>query len=361
MSGLTLAPRPPGSCIGLIGGGQLGRMLCMAAAQLGYRCHIYAPEASGPASDVSAAWTQGDYGDAAKLLAFAKSVSVVTFEFENIEPAPLKPLAAQTPLFPSHLALEIGQDRIREKRFAADCGGRTAAWAEVNSRADLETALARIGTPAILKTVRFGYDGKGQARIISPEGAEAAWADLAGGCPLILEAMVPFKHEYSLIAARDQQGGVAFWDAPENVHKDGILATSTVPASEDIRIQIPAARSLARRIAEKLDYVGVFAIEFFASSEGPLFNEMAPRVHNSGHWTIEGAVTSQFENHIRAVVGLPLGSTKLTRPSVKMENLIGHEADAWQQIASDPGAHLHLYGKSEARPGRKMGHVTRLG
>jgi 5-(carboxyamino)imidazole ribonucleotide synthase len=361
MSSTPLAPLPPGSFIGIIGGGQLGRMLCMAAAQLGYRCHIYAPEASGPASDVSAAWTQGDYGDASKLLTFAESVSVVTFEFENIEPAPLKPLAAKTPLFPSYHALEIGQDRIKEKSFAADCGGRTAAWAEVNSRADLDTALAQIGTPAILKTVRFGYDGKGQARIISPEGADAAWADLAGGCPLILEAMVPFKHEYSLIVARDQQGGIAFWDAPENVHKNGILATSTLPASEDIRIQIPAARSLARRIAEKLDYVGVFTIEFFASSEGPVFNEMAPRVHNSGHWTIEGAVTSQFENHIRAIVGLPLGSTKLTLPTVHMENLIGHEADAWQQIASDPGAHLHLYGKFEARAGRKMGHVTRLG
>jgi 5-(carboxyamino)imidazole ribonucleotide synthase len=355
-----MKPLPPGSIIGIIGGGQLGRMLSIAAAQLGYRAHIYAPEASGPAADVSAKWIQGDYGDAAKLLAFAKGVSVVTFEFENIEPGPLKPLAEKTPLWPSFGALEIGQDRIREKRFAAACGGRTAEWAEVNSRADLDAAVARIGTPAILKTVRFGYDGKGQARLHKAEDADGAWRDLGAGAPLILEAMVPFDHEFSLICARDQLGGIVFWDAPENVHKDGILATSTIPAAEIVRIQVPAARSLARKIAEKLEYVGVFTIEFFAGPEGPVFNEMAPRVHNSGHWTIEGAVTSQFENHIRAIVGLPLGSTKLVLPNVEMRNLIGADADDWLQLASDSGAHLHLYGKHETRPGRKMGHVTRL-
>ena len=351
---------PPGSIIGIIGGGQLGRMLSMAAAQLGYRTHIYAPEASGPAADVSAKWVQGRYDDAAALLAFAKGVSVVTFEFENIEPGPLKPLAEKTPLRPSYRALEIGQDRIKEKSFAADCGGRTADWAEVNSRADLDAALAKIGMPAILKTVRFGYDGKGQARILAAEGADAAWEALGPGTPLILEAMVPFDHEYSLIVARDQQGGVAFYDAPKNVHKDGILATSTVPAPEQVLAQVPAARSLARRIAEKLDYVGVFTIEFFAGADGPVFNEMAPRVHNSGHWTIEGAVTSQFENHIRAVVGLPLGSTRITGKAVEMENLIGDDADDWARIAAEADVHLHLYGKYESRPGRKMGHVTRV-
>jgi 5-(carboxyamino)imidazole ribonucleotide synthase len=351
---------PPGSTIGIIGGGQLGRMLSMAAAQLGYRTHIYAPEASGPAADVSAKWVQGSYVDAYSLLSFAKGVSVVTFEFENIDPAPLKPLAEKVPLWPSYNALEIGQDRILEKTFAADCGGRTAEWAKVETRADLDVALEKIGTPAILKTVRFGYDGKGQARIMTRADADAAWDAIGPGAPLILETMVKFKDEFSLIVARDQQGGVAFWDAPKNVHKDGILATSEVPAPEDVLIQIPAARSLARRIAEKLDYVGVFAIEFFAGREGPVFNEMAPRVHNSGHWTIEGAVTSQFENHIRAIVGLPLGSTKLVAPKVDMENLIGEDAETWLHIASEPGAHLHLYGKHDARPGRKMGHVTRL-
>lgn len=351
---------PPGSTIGIIGGGQLGRMLSIAAAQLGYKTHIYAPEASGPAADVSAKWVQGSYGDSYALLAFAKGVSVVTFEFENVEPGPLKPLAEKVPLWPPFRALEIGQDRILEKTFAAECGGRTAAWAAVSSRAELDAALATIGTPAILKTVRFGYDGKGQARIKSLADADAAWEAIGPGAPLILEEMIPFRHEFSLIIARDQQGSIAFWDAPENVHKDGILATSTVPAPEDVRIQVTAARSLARKIAEKLDYVGVFAIEFFAGPEGPVFNEMAPRVHNSGHWTIEGAVTSQFENHIRAVVGLPLGSTKLVAPAVQMENLIGDDADAWEQLAGEPGAHLHLYGKLESRRGRKMGHVTRL-
>ncbi len=351
---------PPGSTIGIIGGGQLGRMLAMAAAQLGYRTHIYAPEASGPAADVSAKWVQGRYDDEAALLAFAKGVSVVTFEFENIEPAPLRPLADKTPLWPPLSALQIGQDRILEKQFAADCGARTARWAAVNSRAELDAALADIGVPAILKTVRFGYDGKGQARIMKAGDAQAAWDELARGCPLILEAFVPFKHEFSLLVARDQAGSISFWDAPENVHKEGILSVSRLPAHPDILAQVTAARSSARKIAEKLGYVGVFAIEFFVGAEGPVFNEMAPRVHNSGHWTIEGAVTSQFENHIRAVVGLPLGPTRMIGKTIEMQNLIGHDGDAWLQLASDNGAHLHLYGKHEARPGRKMGHVTRI-
>lgn len=354
-------PIPPGSAIGIVGGGQLGRMLAMAAAQLGYRTHVYAPEASGPAADVCARWVQGGYDDVAALKAFARDVHVVTFEFENIDTAPLAAIGDIVPLNPTIRALQIGQDRIAEKRFAAECGGRTAEWAEVGSRAELDTALARIGTPAILKTVRFGYDGKGQARIARPEDVEAAWATLSGAAPLILEAMVPFDHEFSLIAARDMRGGVAFWDAPENVHRDGILATSTVPASSDILVQVPAARALARRMAERLDYIGVLAIEFFAGPEGPVFNEMAPRVHNSGHWTIEGAVTSQFENHIRAICGLPLGATRLVSHSARMENLVGAEADDWAAIAADPDARLHLYGKRDAKPGRKMGHVTRLG
>lgn len=353
----TLAP---GSTIGIIGGGQLGRMLSIAAAQLGYRCHVYAPETSGPAADVCAKWVQGDYTDSAALAAFADDVDVVTFEFENVEPAPLRTIAAHAPLYPPIDALEIGQDRIREKTFAADCGARTAEWAEVTSRQELDDALARIGLPAILKTTRFGYDGKGQARIMKETDVDAAWDALAAAGALILEQMVRFAHEFSLIVARDQQGSIAFWDAPENVHKDGILATSTLPAHPKVLEQVPAARALARRLAEKLDYVGVFAIEFFASDDGPVFNEMAPRVHNSGHWTIEGALTSQFENHVRAVLGLPLGSTKLAATGVDMRNLIGADANKWLEWASDPLAHLHLYGKHEARPGRKMGHITRL-
>lgn len=351
---------PPGSTIGIIGGGQLGRMMSMAAAQLGYRCFIYAPEATGPAADVCAKWVQGDYADEKALAAFATSVDVVTFEFENVDPAPLRRIAENAPVYPPIEALEIGQDRIREKRFAADCNGRTADWAEVTSRADLEAAIAKIGVPAILKTTRFGYDGKGQARIMKPEEADAAWASLGDAGTLILEKMVRFAHEFSLLVARDQQGNITFWDAPENVHKEGILATSRVPADAKVIEQVPAARALARRIADRLDYVGVFAIEFFAGEDGPVFNEMAPRVHNSGHWTIEGALTSQFENHIRAVVGLPLGSTRLSAPEVEMRNLIGADADKWLEWASDPLTHLHLYGKHEARPGRKMGHITRL-
>ncbi len=351
---------PPGSTIGIIGGGQLARMLSMAAAQLGYRCFVYAPEDSGPAADVCAKWVQGDYADEAALTAFARSVDVVTFEFENVDPAPLRRIAEGTTLFPPVDALEIGQDRLREKTFAADCGGRTAEWAKVESREELAAAIEKIGTPAILKTTRFGYDGKGQARITSPADADTAWEALSGAGTLILEQMVRFQHEFSLIVARDRQGSVAFWDAPENVHKDGILATSTVPADPKVTEQVPAARALARKIAEKLDYVGVFAIEFFAGADGPGFNEMGPRVHNSGHWTIEGAIASQFENHIRAVVGLPLASTKLAAPQVEMRNLIGADADRWLEWASDPLSHLHLYGKHEARPGRKMGHITRL-
>lgn len=354
-----MTPVPPGSIIGIIGGGQLGRMLSLAAAQLGYRCHIYAPEPSGPAADVSAKWVQGAYSDTARLLEFVDDVSVVTFEFENIDTAPLLPVADKRPLFPPLTALEIGQDRIAEKRFAADLGGRTAPWAAVGTRAELDDAIAAIGLPAILKTVRFGYDGKGQARLKTAADADAAWQAI-GGNPAILEGMVRFDHEFSLIVARDQKGSVSFWDAPENVHKDGILATSTVPAPDIVRQQVPAARALARRIADRFDYVGVFTIEFFASSEGPVFNEMAPRVHNSGHWTIEGAATSQFENHIRAIVGLPLGATGLRGSRIEMRNLIGHDADNWLALASDPGAHLHLYGKNEARPGRKMGHITRI-
>jgi 5-(carboxyamino)imidazole ribonucleotide synthase len=350
---------PPGSTIGIIGGGQLGRMLALAAAPLGYRVHIYAPDANACAAEVSAAFTCAAFDDRAALAVFADQVDVATFEFENIDVEPLAELVSRVPVFPPIKALELGQDRIAEKSFAAELGGNTAQWHPVNSRADLDAAIATVGTPSILKTVRMGYDGKGQARLMSPGDADEAW-DAIRGQSAILESLVRFDHEFSLLIARDQQGRIAFWDAPRNVHVDGILATSTVPALETMREHILAARSLARKMAEKLDYVGVFAIEFFGGADGPVFNEMAPRVHNSGHWTIEGAVTSQFENHIRAICGLPLGLTTLTAPSVEMRNLVGDEADNWAAILAEPGAHLHLYGKGDASPGRKMGHVTWL-
>lgn len=359
MSNSAPKPLPPGSTIGIIGGGQLGRMLVIAAATLGYRIHIFAPDDDSCAAEISATVTRAVYSDRAALAAFADSVDVATFEFENIDAAPLNEVANRVSLWPPLAALEIGQDRVTEKNFASDLGARTAPWVSVSSRAELDAAITKIGLPAILKTTRFGYDGKGQARIKDEADVDAAWAAIAGK-PAILEAMVPFEHEFSLIVARDQYGAISFWDAPENVHKDGILATSSIPPSDIIRQQIPAARGLARRLAEKLNYVGVFAVEFFASDDGPVFNEMAPRVHNSGHWTIEGAVTSQFENHIRAVAGLPLGSTKTTGSSVIMKNIIGHDADGWLAMAGDSGSHLHLYGKDEARDGRKMGHITRV-
>jgi 5-(carboxyamino)imidazole ribonucleotide synthase len=359
MTILAPKPLPPGSTIGIIGGGQLGRMLVMAAATLGYRVHIFTPDEDSCAAEISASVTRAGYSDRTALAAFADSVDVATFEFENIDAGPLTEVANRVNLWPPLAALEIGQDRITEKSFASDLGARTAPWAAVSSRAELDAAVAAIGLPAILKTTRFGYDGKGQARIKDATEVDAAWAAIAGE-PAILEGVVPFDHEFSLIVARDQYGAISFWDAPENIHKDGILATSAIPPSDIIRQQVPAARGLARRLADKLDYVGVFAVEFFASDDGPVFNEMAPRVHNSGHWTIEGAVTSQFENHIRAVAGLPLGSTKLIGSSVIMKNIIGHDADDWLAMAGDSGSHLHLYGKDEARDGRKMGHITRV-
>jgi 5-(carboxyamino)imidazole ribonucleotide synthase len=351
---------PPGSTIGIIGGGQLGRMLALAAAPLGYKAHILDPDPECCAGQVAAALTVAAYDDRAALASFAAQVDVATYEFENVDAAPLHEIASRVPLFPPLSALEIAQDRIAEKEFAVWQGGRTARWAAVNSRADLDAAIAQIGTPAILKTTRFGYDGKGQARLATAADAGAAWGTI-GGNPAILEGMVAFEHEFSVIVAHGQDGASMTWDVPENVHVGGILATSTIPPHPDILAQIDEAKALAVRIADALDYVGVLTLEFFAGADGPVFNEMAPRVHNSGHWTIEGAVASQFENHIRAIVGLPLGSTALVLPHVSMQNLVGDEVDDWPNLASEPGAHLHLYGKGAPSPGRKMGHVTRVG
>jgi 5-(carboxyamino)imidazole ribonucleotide synthase len=346
----------PGKTIGIIGGGQLGRMLSMAAANLGYRSAIYAPEPSGPAADVASRWVQGDYDDVDALMAFAKTVDIVTYEFENIPVAPLE--ALRVPLAPHPRALATAQDRATEKAFVQAIGGRPAPWALVSSRDDLDAAIELTGTPAILKTRRLGYDGKGQARLKEPADADEAWAAI-GWQPAVLEGFVAFDREFSLLVVRGQNGAVASWDPVLNVHEDGILALSAVPA-ELAPATVEAAKALAEKIVSELDYVGVLAIEFFDTTAGPVFNEMAPRVHNSGHWTIEGAVTSQFENHIRAICGLPLGSTARAAPRVEMRNLIGDQAADWDMILSDPAAHLHLYGKGHARPGRKMGHVTKL-
>jgi 5-(carboxyamino)imidazole ribonucleotide synthase len=349
---------PPGSTIGIIGGGQLGRMLAIAAAELGYRSHIYAPEATGPATEVSAEWTQGSYDDAETLRRFAEACHIVTYEFENLPVEALTVTEGVRPFHPSVEALRIAQDRALEKGFAGRHDLPTARWTAVNTLDELRDAVAGIGTPSILKTRRFGYDGKGQARLRSPDDVEAAWATI-GGQPAVLEGFVRFDVEYSVIVARGQNGESVAWDVVTNVHHNGILALSTVPPEGQVAAQAADAVTMTRSLADALGYVGVMAVEWFAGADGPIFNEMAPRVHNSGHWTIEGATTSQFENHIRAICGLPLGSTSLTGRRVEMENLIGEEAERWPAILAERDAHLHLYGKS-VRPGRKMGHVTRV-
>ncbi|MEO7247024.1 MAG: 5-(carboxyamino)imidazole ribonucleotide synthase [Novosphingobium sp.] len=347
---------PPGETIGILGGGQLGRMLAMAAAQLGYRAHIYAPEPNSIAAEVCGGFTCAGWDDAEALARFAADCAVITYEFENVPVTPLTALGA-TPLFAHPRALETAQERVSEKRFVEKLGGCPARWAAVDSPADLAAAITSIGTPGVLKTRRDGYDGKGQWRIMSP--GDAAGLDLPA-TPLIYEQFINFRAEFSVLLCRGADGDLRFWDTPENIHRSGILSTSALPASAFVQSQVAEARALASKVAESLDYVGVLTLEFFATEAGPVFNEMAPRVHNSGHWTIEGAITSQFENHIRAICGLPLGDTALAASGVVMSNLIGDEVHDWAQILRDPANHLHLYGKAAARPGRKMGHVTRL-
>ena len=354
---MTLSTLPAGATIGILGGGQLGRMIAMAAAQLGYRCHIYAPEADSIAAEVSAAFTHAEWHDAAAMARFAADCAVVTYEFENVPVAPLAALGS-VPLLAHPRALETAQDRLTEKRFVETLGGTPAPYAAVDSPAELAAAIARIGAPGILKTRRDGYDGKGQWRIAS--AAQAATLDLPTATPLIYEGFVRFENEFSVLLCRGADGDIRFWDTPHNVHESGILVRSTVPAPPAVATHVGPARALASKIADALDYVGVLTLEFFATDDGPVFNEMAPRVHNSGHWTIEGAVTSQFENHIRAICGLPLGDTRTTGTSVVMENVIGKAAAKAHQCLTDPDAHLHLYGKASARDGRKMGHITRV-
>ena len=346
----------PGETIGILGGGQLGRMIAVAAAQLGYRCHVYAPEADSVAAEVCAEFTCAAWDDADAMGRFAAACAVVTYEFENVPVASLAALG-ETPLLASPLALETAQDRLNEKRFVAALGGRPAPFAPVDNAADLAAAISAIGLPGILKTRRDGYDGKGQWRIMT--AADAEGLDLPG-VPLVYEGFVSFFAEFSVILCRGGDGEIRFFDSAHNVHEGGILSVSTVPAPARLLEQVPAARDLAASVAQALDYVGVLTLEVFATDEGPVFNEMAPRVHNSGHWTIEGAVTSQFENHVRAICGLPLGDTRLAAKAVEMRNLIGDEAHEWPEILADPVNRLHLYGKGDARPGRKMGHVTRL-
>ncbi|MCB8880980.1 5-(carboxyamino)imidazole ribonucleotide synthase [Acidisoma cellulosilytica] len=355
---MTLTLRP-GSTIGIVGGGQLGRMLAMAAARLGYRAHILTQEADGPAAQVSAGITLGGYDDPAALRAFAAAVDVVTFEFENVSAEGLSLLADLKPVHPSPKILGISQDRVQEKTFLNGAGIATAPWAEVTDAASLEAAIAAIGLPAILKTSRLGYDGRGQARVSTPEEALAAFHHLEPK-PLVLEGLVNFACEVSVIVARGADGQMASFDTVENQHKNGILDLTFAPAriTEDAAA---GAQALARRVAEALDLVGLLAVEMFVDRDGSLrVNEIAPRPHNSGHWTMDACPASQFALHIRAVAGLPLPEARRHSDAV-MKNLIGPDDMAlWPRIVAADGLIPHHYGKAEARAGRKMGHVNRL-
>ncbi len=352
----------PGATIGILGGGQLARMLALAGARLGLKSHVFSPVPDDPAFDVCAAHTKADFLDEEALAAFAESVDVVTYEFENVPARTAEVLEAHRPVRPNPKVLALTQDRLVEKQFVRGLGIATADFADVTDVGSLKQAVARLGRPSILKTRRFGYDGKGQTQIREGVDLAQAFAGL-GGAPCILEGFVPFSKEVSVVAARGLDGDFRAYDLCENVHEHHILAETTAPAAiSDATAR--AAMDMARAIAEAADYVGVIAVEMFvvsdASGERLVVNEIAPRVHNSGHWTLDGAVTSQFEQHMRAVAGMPLGATTRHGRQVVMRNLIGAEADKWAGILAQDGASLHLYGKKESRPGRKMGHVTRV-
>ena len=352
----------PGDTIGILGGGQLGRMLAMAAARLGLKCQVFSPDPDSPAFDVVLTATCAEYADVEALELFANDVDVVTYEFENVPAATAMVLAARRPVLPAQKILETTQDRLIEKDFVSRLGIGTAGYADVSSLETLRAAIAKIGLPAVIKTRRFGYDGKGQAIIREGDDLENIWNEL-GTKSAILEAFVPFEREISVIAARSVDGHVESFDVTENEHRDHILKFSRVPAaiSDALAAQ---ARSIAERIATALDYVGVLAVEMFVVQEagGPtvLVNEIAPRVHNSGHWTLDGASISQFEQHIRAIAGWPLGKP-VRHGEVLMTNLIGDDINTYERWLTVPGATVHLYGKGPARPGRKMGHVTEVG
>ncbi len=350
---------PPNATIGIVGGGQLGRMSAMAAARLGYRCHILTPEEDSPASQVSCRTFQGDYEDPALLRAFAESVDIVTFEFENISAEGLEILESIRPVRPSPAILRVSQDRVAEKAFLKEAGIATAPWLEIKSRAALHAAVARQGLPGVLKTTRGGYDGKGQAVLRSVGELNSVWEELDPK-PLILESLVVFEREISVVVAQGLDGKAVAFDPVENRHRDGILDMTLAPAPIPLEVAAHAVR-IAQDVAEALGLVGLLAVEMFAKADGSVIvNEIAPRPHNSGHWTIDACPASQFEMHIRAVAGLPLPPA-IRHSDAVMKNLVGPEEVAqWPTILATPGLVPHLYGKAEARPGRKMGHVTRL-
>ncbi|SEH87168.1 5-(carboxyamino)imidazole ribonucleotide synthase [Paracoccus alkenifer] len=347
-------PLHPGASIGILGGGQLGRMLSVAASRLGYRCHVYEP-GPAPAGDVAHRLTTAPYDDKAALRAFAASVDVVTYEFENVPAEALDLIESIVPIRPNRRALAVSQDRLTEKDFLSGLGLTVAPYAAVDSAADLAAAMGGHAR-GILKTRRLGYDGKGQVRVAAGDDFAAAWGQVAA--PSVLEGFVDFSAEISVIVARGQDGAVAAYDPGLNEHRDGILRTTTVPCGLPARL-IPDAVLIASRIVTALDYVGVMGVELFVTPQGLVVNEIAPRVHNSGHWTQAGCAVDQFEQHIRAVAGLPLGDGQ-RHADVVMENLIGDDIARVPQLLARPDTQIHLYGKGEARPGRKMGHVNMI-
>lgn len=351
---MSAEPLPPGSRIGVLGGGQLGRMLALAAARLGMRVQVFEPAPDPCAAPVVERVVRAEYGDRAALEAFASGVHVATYEFENVALEAVDIVAGRVPVRPGRRALEVSQDRLSEKNFLASLGLATAPYAAVDGPAAVAAALERVGGRGILKTRRFGYDGKGQVRVASAGEAEAAWAGV-GARPAVLEGVVPFDREISVVAARGLDGAVAAFDPGENVHCDGILHTTTVPASIAPSLAQDAVL-IVGRILNALDYVGVIGVEMFVTGNGLVVNEIAPRVHNSGHWTQDACLTCQFEQHVRAICGWPLGDGARHSDAV-MSNLLGDAADAAPAMT---GAAVHLYGKTEARPGRKMGHTTRI-
>lgn len=346
-----------GATIGIMGGGQLGRMLSVAASRLGFKSHIFEPGANPPAGQVADSVTTAPYADLDALTSFAKSVDVITFEFENIPAEALDAVEKLRPVLPARNALATSQDRITEKAFLSGLGLHVAAYANVETAEDLTAAVAAVGAPSILKTRRFGYDGKGQARLKTTDDAQSAW-DALGNTPSVLEGFIDFSHEVSVIGARSQSGEVVCYDPGENVHRDGILHTTTLPATLNTSQRMDAV-ILTGQILNALDYVGVMGVELFVTTSGLIVNEIAPRVHNSGHWTQNGCVIDQFEQHIRAVAGWPLGDGK-RHSNVVMTNLIGDEVLDVKTLSKDAAVGLHLYGKADAKPGRKMGHVNKI-
>jgi 5-(carboxyamino)imidazole ribonucleotide synthase len=352
----------PGATIGILGSGQLGRMLAMAALKVGLRTHIFAPEEAAPAYDAAAARTVAAFDDEEALASFAKSADVVTYEFENVPTSTVEFLAERVAVRPGARALALTQDRLTEKTFLRDLGLKVAPFVGVEDAGALVRAVAELGRPAILKTRRFGYDGKGQSLIREGSNVAAVHRTL-GSAPMILEGFVAFEREASVVAARSLEGEIAAYDFCENEHERHILARTRAPARVSAETAAEAKR-IAASVLEALDYVGVLAVEMFVTRdrhgrEALIVNEIAPRVHNSGHWTLEGAQTSQFEQHIRAIAGWPLWATT-RRGRVEMHNLIGEDAEDWRDILAQPDLGLHLYGKLEIRPDRKMGHVTRI-